>query len=155
MKKMLLCMIFVLCACVASIAQSADKVSEVLKTQTLTWGQASYFAVTARENASSSVTEESALQILKSEGYAEDSVKAEDAITLEQIAFVCSSTWDIQGSFWLTLKPAARYALRQMKADGIVNAKYDPSKNCSGQEFLIILSKCIDFYQVKKSGGVK
>lgn len=152
MKKLSLSILFAIFTLIAVNAQSADAVTNILATDTVTWGQAAYFTVTARSDISNSISQEEALRMIISEGWAPENADVSKPINLEQISFMLAATWNITGSLWLKLEPAPRFSFRQLKADGIINASYDPHRKCSGHEFLGLISRCIDTYGLRTQG---
>ena len=151
MKKLSLSILILLLGLVAVNAQSADSVTEILATESVTWGQAAYFTVTARPGTDSSISQDQALLILKAEGWAPKNAEVSKAVNLEQVSFLLAATWNIRGSLWLALEPAPRFTFRQLKADGIITSSLDPHRTCSGHEFLGLVSRCIDTYGIRKS----
>lgn len=127
--------------------QSADKITEIIKSKTVTYGQAGYLCVTAAGLENDDVSEIKAKRVLLERGIiSSDRVMSDDAITVKEFAWVCANTWNVKGSLMSKIFKAPRYAFRQMKADSVIPAEYDPDRKISGREALNIVTDCIDKY---------
>ena len=127
-------------------AQSADKVTQVLESEKVTYGQASYFIATAAEKIQETETEEDAVKVMKAIQFADQDIKASDYVTIEQLSWMLACTWKIEGGLMMKIFPGPRYACRQLKADGILNDFDDPDSIPDGHRFFNILTDCMNVY---------
>lgn len=153
MKKTVLASIFITLFCViGAAAQSADSVTNLIKTNKASWGQICYLSGTYLGLVQEDATPEQAITALTKAGIIKSAPPAETAIPLSQTASICARTWNIKGSLFYTLFKSPRYALRQLKADGIIPASADPSKTTTGHEALNIFTTCMEKYGSSESG---
>lgn|SRR5574344_120881 len=131
--------------CAAAIsAQSADKVTEMIKTDKATWGQVCYFSSTYLGLTGDNASYEKSMEALKSAGIIKTAPKnATTPIPLDQMAFIYAKTWKVGGSLWYKLFPTPRYAFKLLKADGIIPVTADPSKISTGHDALNIFNACM------------
>lgn len=147
MKKTVVVSLVLAFLCAAAVsAQSADKVTEMIKTEKATWGQVCYFSSTYLGLVKDSATPEQSIDALKTAGYISTAPAADTPIKLDQFALICAKTWKIKGSLLYTLFPTPRYAFRLLKANGIISSSADPSKTSNGHEALNIFTDCMGKY---------
>lgn len=140
----------VFCISTLTFAQSADKITEILETERLTFGQAAYICVSAVKDVEN---EDLAYKKMVDDGIISEKYSADDEINLRNFAHFCANTWDVKGSLMLLIFKNARYAFRQMKADGVIRSGADGSKPLTGREALNIVTECLEKYKLK--GGAK
>lgn len=127
--------------CFPLIAQSADMVTDMIKTNEVTWAQAAYFAATWLNPEQNFTNGQEALDFLSSQNII--STKDPDSlITLQQLSGLCVRTWKIKGGLMYTLTKADRYAFRELKAKGIIDSSDDPSKKVTGRLALDVINSC-------------
>lgn len=145
--------------CAASVfSQSADKVSELISEQQATYGQTSYLCASALGLIKDNATYDESVVILMQNGILPGSVKTDEKITMQNLASMCASTWNVEGSFMLKVFNNSRYAFKHLKAEGIIPENYDPDRIPSGRDVLNTITACIENYEVKtieSEGGKK
>lgn len=145
-KFALLFLAQVLGICAVS-AQSAEKMTEVLESPKLTYGQACYFFAASSSSIADDADYSDALSLYQDLELIDSSVKADDPAPLSAVALLASNEFVIEGSLFLKLFHNSRYAYRQMKADGIFTINDDPSLIPSGRRFFAILTDCLELYE--------
>ena len=135
----------------AAFSQSADKMSDVLKSKEVTLGQACYFFATASENVKDNVSYEKALDYFKERSVLKSSASENDNATFASLALLANDVFNIQGSLCLSLFKSGRYAYRQMKADGVLTKRDDPSLVPDGHKFFSVLTRCLDKYELRSA----
>ena len=134
----------------AAFAQSADKVTDILNSPKATYGQASYICASAKSLIEDDASYEEAFQVLKEEGFIKGSHSADEPIKIKHLAKLCVKTWDVQNSIMYRITGASRYALRVMKAEGVIADSKDPSSIPSGIDLLNIITACLDRYETSE-----
>lgn len=147
MKKFFLAQILLLLFASYGFSQSADRVSELIKTDNVTYGQIAYLSAISIGMANDDTSYDEALSMLQSNGTIKGNVSANDEIPLSHLAFIVMRTWKIKPCALYALFPSPHYALRSIKASGLVQSASDPKKKSTGHEALGIVSKCIDKFE--------
>lgn len=147
MKRSLIVSFLLLFFASYGFAQSADKVSEIIKTDRVTYGQIAYLSAISLGIAVDDTPYEQAFSMLQTNSTIKDNVLVNDIVPLSHLAFIMMRTWKIKPCLMYALFPSPHYALRSMKANGIINSSYDPAKVSSGHEALTIFTKCMDKYE--------
>lgn len=154
MKKFFLIAVIGLLVIPHSFSQSADSVTEIIKTASVTYGQVAYLAGTSLGIINDNDSYDTAVEEYKKAGLIAEDISATDAIKLKNIAFILSKTWNVKPTLMSRIfKDQPRYALRSFQAAGIIDILDDPDKLCSGHEFLNIVTECTEFYEVLDSGA--
>ena len=143
MKKVFLIQAALLFLGGALFAQSADRLTEAIKTKEMTYGQFAYFAGCAEGIVSDDASYEESLEVFKGRNLIEDRISASDAIPLDAISYICAETWNISGSLFYKIFPGKRYAFKMLKAKGILSPIADPKKLSGGREAVNIITACI------------
>lgn len=128
----------------SAYSQSADKMSEILETQTVTYGQVSYLACVFSNTIDEDVTYDKALATMKSNSLVPMSVKTNDPIKLGKVAQIFARAANLKGGLMYTITKSQRYSFKELKAQDILPQNADPSMKISGREALAILQECID-----------
>lgn len=152
MKKFFLIVAISLLLTSQAFSQSADRVTDIIKTETVTYGQATYLAGTSLGVIDDNDSYEVAVEKYKAAGIIAEDISATDAIKLKHIAFILSKTWNVKPTLMNRIfKKQPRYALRSFQAVNIIDVANDPDKYCTGHEFLNIVTECAEFYEVRDS----
>lgn len=146
MKKIILCSAIFLSMSL-TFSQSSEKITEILNAQEATYGHIAYLCNVysasknekGLEKAESASFEESFTDLKKTESIG-DEISASDAIKLSKVVFFFAKATDMKGGIWYSIKPSARYALREAKSRKIVPENADPSKKISGRDALDLFS---------------
>lgn len=156
MKKLTICLLAGLFVSMTAFAQSSDKLTAIIKSETLTCGQASYlpalYTNLISEDDSQSVGDlglnnsqnNSAFEVLKTNGYFSPDVTADSEITLAQVSFIYMKALQLKGGLFYTLTKSQRYAFKELKAKGILPTEADPSMKISGREAIDIFNSCLE-----------
>ena len=144
-KRFFSAAVFILLA-LAVHAQSAEKITELIKADQVSYAQLCYLSATAKGLVDDTVSYHEAYKVLCDEGTAYAQADAEVPVTLKTVASMCAKTWKVKGGICYTLFHTPRYAFRQMKADGVIPSSADPDKTANGRDVLNIISACITTY---------
>ena len=68
-----------------------------------------------------------------------------DAITLENAAFLIMSAFDVKGGLMYSLVPGPRYAYREMLYRKLIQGRADPGMSVSGERLLRIIDKTASY----------
>ena len=130
-------------------AQSADKISDIIASSRATCGQASYIAATALGIAGENATYDETFRLFSEKGVLKTGCSASDAITMKQLAWLCANTWNVDGSLMLKIFKSPRYALRQMKANSVIDVSADPDDVPDGHRLLAVITDCVAKYEIR------
>jgi len=145
MKKLFAGLIFATLISVAANAQSAQKITEIDESGTISYGQFCYLIATSTSIISDDSTYQQAFDEIRKTGVFYSDVSATDPIPLSDIAMLCSKTWKIEASLMYKLTKAPRYAFRQLQALEIIPLTSNPTSYSSGHQVLNIVTLCIDY----------
>ena len=123
-------------------AQSAGKISTLLKTEAVTYGQAAYFAA-VYQSGDESLDEERAFSQQVEQGLLPAKSRADAPISLKELSRLYMQATGMKGGLFYSLFHSPRYAFRELKAQGIIPEKADPSQKVSGRDSLALLNGCI------------
>ncbi len=143
MKRLITILLSLLCA-VAAFSQSAEQITKILSSSELTYGEASYLAATALGLISDDAGFGEAIRTAESEKMLKGTHTADEKINVRDFAYLCATAWGINDSLFFWRTHTKRYALKELKADGIIPASYKPERHLTGQEALAIVTRCLD-----------
>lgn len=150
MKKLFLVTAISLLLVSQAFSQSADRVTDIIKTATVTYGQVAYLAGTSLGVVGDNDSYETAVEVYKAAGIIAEDISATDAIKLKHIAFILSKTWEVKPTLMSRIfKNQPRYALRSFQAVSFIDISDDPDKFCTGHELLNIVTECTEFLEVR------
>lgn len=151
MKKSLILLLAGLFVAIPVFSQSSEQLSQIIKTEKLTYALASYLpALQAQlitdEDSIGSFSDQStsAFDVLKSKGVIAENASADSQITLAALSDLYLKTIGIKGGLFYTITKSPRYAFKELKARGILPQEADPSMSVSGREALDIFSDCLE-----------
>lgn len=139
----LLCMLGV-----SSWAQSADRLTDTLNSETVTYGQISYLAASYLGLVSDDASNEEAIESLIDNKIvkAKHMGKEDAAIPLANLCNICCGAWYVIDSINYCLFKNPYYAWKEMKAFNYIPATYTREKLLSGYEALNIITRCIEHH---------
>ncbi len=149
MKKFAALVIFCLVAH-AAFAQSAEKISQILESQEITYGQSAWLACSFGQIVSDDDGFEKALSEAVNKGWLKSGAVSESPASLQELCGLFVKATGLKCGLLYRLTKADRYAFKELKANGTLDAAADPSMKVSGQNALSIMNAC-----VKKAGGSK
>ncbi len=145
MKKISFLVLIFIFFCSVLTAQSAEKVTMMIESQTVTISDIAYFAATYFGISEDEAESENALEAL--EEYVQFP-KIDDknaSLTYEDFAYFCTQVWNIEGGIMLRLTKSPRYSFRELQSMGIIENGIQQKTLISGVEALTLMTKCIDF----------
>ena len=144
MKKILLGIVFAFVTGCSIFAQSSERLSALLDSQTATCAQSSYLAAFYANLIDEEGTDLQAFEALKSAGYFSSDVEADSEITVSQLSFVYMKALDLKGGLFYTLFPSKRYSYKELKAKDVLPKETDPSMKLSGRDTIDIFNACLE-----------
>ncbi len=155
MKKTPVLITTLLLLAMTASAQSAEKISSILKARETTCAQAAYLAaayLTDRDGnaVSDELTEQSAFDQMVTAGYISEKRSPDDAIKLKELANMYMHVTGASGGLFYSLFHTPRYAIRDLKARGVIPERADPSQTVNGRDTIAVMNGCISI-----SGGAK
>ena len=139
MRKFLIFLLITLFSVVVVNAQSAEKISALLKTQQITKGQAAYLAATFKNLVGEDASEEDAFKILSENKYFSEKESCDELITLGKVSALFAKAVEFKGGLFYSITHNSRYSYRELKAKGILPSEADPSFKVSGRDAIVIL----------------
>ena len=131
-----------------AFAQSADVVTDILKSDEATYGQVCYLSAIHQGIISEDASYEDAVNALLNRGQIPGNVSAYDSVFMANLAFIYVQIWpNIKGGLMFSLTNGSpRYAFKKLKSDGVISENTDPKEVVSGAEALNILTACMMEY---------
>ena len=131
-----------------AFAQSADVVTDILKSDEATYGQVCYLSAIHQGIISEDASYEDAVNALLNRGQIPENVSAYDSVFMANLAFIYVQIWpNIKGGLMFSLTNGSpRYAFKKLKSDGVISENTDPKEVVSGAEALNILTACMMEY---------
>lgn len=124
-------------------AQSAEVITQILDSDEISFGQICYLSAVSQGLISDDSSFDDAISALIKQGQIRESTNANDSAKLSDVASIYAKLFDLKGGlFYRITKASPRYALKHLKAEGIIPQVYDPSKIISGREALSLFTKC-------------
>lgn len=146
MKKLIILTVLV-CVSFFVSAQSADFLTEMLETDAVTFGHASYLCMVHTEPENDGLTYAAANARAVLMGIASADVSYDEKIPLGKLCAMLAKVFGVKGgALYRASKGMPRYAFRQFQVDGIVSRDADSSQKVSGEEFLNMYTRCIRVY---------
>ncbi len=132
-----------------SWGQSADRITEILNSETVTYGQISYLAASYLGLISEDASNEDAVDALISNNIvkAKHMEDAENAIPLDNLCYICCASWYIVDSINYNIFKNPYYAWKELKALKYIPTKYNKEKTLNGYEALNVITRCIEHHE--------
>lgn len=143
MKKMMLICGTLFLLSTGIFAQNSEKITELINTEKTTYGQAAYLTAVFTGAVNESATEEESLKALQAEKFVSENKTADDYITLSELSYIALSVSGKKGGLFYTLFPGPRYALRELKAKGVLPPNADPSATVTGRDTIAVFNGCL------------
>lgn len=144
MKRLFFALVLALVAGSFSFAQSADKVTQILEADEITYGQLGYLSACQLSLVDDSTSFVEAFTALQNAGYVGKDVSAGDKVTYKGLSGLCSRTFGIRESLMYRITSADRYAFKQLQSLGAVPSSADPGRTVSGYDAMSVISECIE-----------
>lgn len=145
--KIRIAMIFFIFGSFFCFGQSNEKISEILESTQVTYGQICYISASSQGLIKDDASYQDAIQVLYDNNQIKSMVYEKELIPLVNVAFVYSQIWSVKGGLMCKLtKGAPRYVFKQLKSDGIIEKTKDPTAIISGKEALSLYTTCASFY---------
>ncbi len=147
MKTKCLALISMLFLISAVSAQDMARFSEILKSKSVTYGQSAYLAAVYAGAVSEEATDEEAFNALKKSGLIRRAAKINDSITLGDYSYLIMKSLNMSGGLFYTIFDSPRYAVKELKANGVLPPNADPSFTLKGNDAMSILSNCVELVE--------
>ncbi len=146
MKK-IVTIILLLFLGISAYSQSSDVITDILESDTATFGQICYLVGVQNKIINENSSYEEAVQALYNNNYIPELEDVNTPIPVVNIAYIYSKLWPIKGGLMFRLtKGSPRYAFKQFQSDGILSTELQPSKFVSGAKALSIYTSCVNKY---------
>ena len=142
MKKIIL-LLLISASLFCGYAQSAQKLTEVLSIENVTYGTASWFLAAQTGLIDDTKSEKEAFDVLSEDGWFNKiDAEADSKISLKNFAYLCTRAFNIKGGLMFRLTDAPRYAARELKAMKIISNDADVNASITGRQMINILTGC-------------
>lgn len=138
-------------------AEVSDFLSEMIDTETVTLGHASYLCVVHVEPERDSVSYSDAVAIALNNELVPlswlsiNKSNSDRKISLARLCAMMAKTFGVKGgTMYRATKGSPHYAFKQFQVDGIVPMSADSSLSVSGNEMLNMYTRCLRVYGEKK-----
>lgn len=139
--------IFLLCILISQInAQVAGRITQIINTDQVTYGQISYISAVATGLAQETDSYEKCFEILQSENIITGNHALKDPVSVKHFANIICKAWDVNNSVMYRFFKTPRYALKQLKAAGVIPDSYYPERILTGSEAMNIFTTCLETY---------
>lgn len=148
MKKLISLFAIALFASLSVFAQSSEQLSKILKSEKVTFAEASYLPAVYANLVSEESTEEEAFKALQDNGYFDAEITPDLQVNLSQLCNIYMKVFDIKGGLLYSIFKSPRYAFKEFKAISVLPSEADPSMAVSGRDSIDIFNSCLEI-----SGG--
>ncbi len=158
MKKQLLTVLIPVLLCVPALTgtvfgQSAESMDEILETEQISFGEASYLLLVAQEeleeDADFTVAADRMAELMPSmSGRAPDS-----GLSLGEFSYLIMENYGRSGGLMYGFFPGPRYAARQLVFDEVILGDAYPRSPLSGERALRILERFLYLFEGEDGGG--
>ncbi|MBO5826265.1 MAG: hypothetical protein J6R03_06520 [Treponema sp.] len=126
-------------------AQSSQIVTDILNTEEVTYGQVCYLSAIHQGFISEDTTLDDAVKILYEKKQTPELLSTTTPACMVNLSYIYMQMWpNVDGGLFFRLTNGSpRYALKKLKADGIIEDTVDPLETLSGKEALDILTSCM------------
>lgn len=142
MKKVAALIFFCLLSYVAA-AQSAEKISQIIESDQITYGQSAWLACSYAYEDGESLSFEQALATATEKGWLKSGRVFDSPINLQELCGIFVKASGLKAGLFYKFTKADRYAFKELKANKTLDDAADPSMKVSGQNAMAILNACV------------
>ncbi len=144
MKKLIFSIAILIAGAFPAISQSAEKISEILSSDGLTFGQLSYLVGTCGQGLNDKASYKEAFNFIKKKGFIADGVSENDKANVAQAAGLFFKSSGQKGGLMYRILGCDRYAFKELRAKGAIPQNVDPSMKIQGRDALALLSETLE-----------
>lgn len=130
-------------------AQSNEFLDELLASEEVNMGQASYLALVASDNIGEDADEARAFDLLLSLGWAPAGAEQDSSISISQFSYILMKAFGVKGGIMYSLFPSPRYAYREMKSRLVIQGRTDPDDKLDAFNAVRMLGRIFDLKGVQ------
>lgn len=150
MKKSLLAVIL-FAAAFAVHAQSAEKISQIVDSPELNYGQAAYLALAYSGDIEEDTSESEALTTAVQKNWIRSGAVDTTPINLGELSALYVNATGIKGGLFCRLtKNSTRYSFKELKALKLLDRAADPAMKVSGRNALSLFNSCVTKSEASK-----
>ena len=150
MKKYLLILSLLGIFVLKGFGQSADRISSIIKTNSVTKGEASYLAASYLGLIEEEGKNEEAFSALAEQGYFNAKDSGDDLIDYATLSYIYAKALDIKGGVFYSIFRNKRYAFNELKAQNVIPRECDPSDKVKGRDCIAVFISCMELKEGKK-----
>jgi outer membrane protein OmpA-like peptidoglycan-associated protein len=132
--------------CLPLFAQTAAELEELLKTQTVNYGQAARFALEAA-NAAKLKDHLAAYSFAAERKWLPKKVQAGDAARLDRISLLLMRSFNVKGGLWYSITKSPHFAYNELVYKDVIQGIAYPSMTVSGEQFLFMINRLLALYE--------
>ena len=107
-------------------SQSNDKISEILESSEISYGQACYISACAQNLIDDDSSYEDAIRVLFDKGQIPAIVGENEPIALANLTYIYAKLWNVKGGLLFRItKGSPRYSFKQFKSSSIINESFN------------------------------
>ena len=134
-------------ASLSVFAQSSEQLSKILKSEKVTFAEASYLPAIYAKLVPEEATEEETFKALQDNGYFNSSISPDSPVALDQLCNIYMKAFGIKGGLFYSLFKSPRYTFKEFKAKALLPTEADPSMVASGRDSLDIFNCCFEIIE--------
>ncbi|MBR6583185.1 MAG: hypothetical protein IKK80_06240 [Treponema sp.] len=147
MKRIVISLFFLIVPMMV-FSQSNDKISEILESSEISYGQACYISACAQNLIDDDSSYEDAIRVLFDKGQIPAIVGENEPIALANLTYIYAKLWNVKGGLLFRItKGSPRYSFKQFKSDSLIDERYDPTTVVSGWEALNLYTEGSYYYE--------
>ena len=131
-------------------AQSAEIIDDIIESQSISYGEASYLAVLGTGMADDEADIDAAYTLVSSRDLNKNSKTADQPATLGEFAYILMESLEMKGGIMYRLFPSPRYAVRELAYLGVIDFEALPGNNLKGTEALTMLSELLSLQEAEQ-----
>ncbi len=131
-------------------AQSAEIIDNIIESQGISYGEASYLAALGTGLADDEADIQTAFTIMSSRDFNKNSKTADQPATLGEFAYLLMESLEIKGGLMYSLFPSPRYAVRELVYLGIIDFEAHPGNKLRGTDALNMLSELLSLQEAEQ-----
>lgn len=144
MKKIYAALVLSVLFVFSAAAQSSEKISEILKNEEITFGQAAYVIATYKSLVAEDAGYEDAFLKLQEQKIISEKYTSDSLIMLRDVSYLCSWATELKGGLFYRIFKNSRYAFKELQAKGVLPKDVDPDYRLSGRDFFDVFNSCVE-----------
>jgi len=146
MIKKFFAVIFFVLFCLPLFAQTAAELEELLKTQSVNYGQAARFALEA-SNAAKLKDPQAAYAFASGRSWLPKKTQAQETARLDGISLLLMRSFNVKGGILFSLTKSPHFAYNELVYKDVIQGITDPAMAVSGELLLFMINRLLALYE--------